>query len=166
MTCWRYRSLMTEPASMKVWSHQTATGSKIPENGCALCTVSVLRSGWPDGRRAALSLRYGCHIPSCDGSPMAKQRKWRILIADDEPAAHRGVRQLLAAFPQFTVAGECRNGAEVLAALDSVRPDVVFLDIQMPGVDGFEVIRRRTPERMPAVVVLTPYDPFALPALE
>lgn len=91
---------------------------------------------------------------------------WRVLVADDEPAARRGVRQLLAAFPDFAVAGECRNGAEVLAALDTVRPDVVFLDIQMPEVDGFEVIRRRTPERMPAIVFLTAYDQFAIRAFD
>lgn len=93
-------------------------------------------------------------------------RKWKALIADDEPAARRGVRQLLAAFPEFTVAGECRNGAEVLAALDTSTPDVVFLDIQMPGMDGFDVIRQRTIERMPAVVFLTAFDQFAIKAFE
>jgi two-component system, LytTR family, response regulator len=92
--------------------------------------------------------------------------KWSALIADDEPAARRGVRQLLAAFPEFAVAGECRNGAEVLAALDVSAPDVVFLDIQMPGIDGFEVIRRRSVERMPAVVFLTAFDQFAIKAFE
>ena len=92
--------------------------------------------------------------------------EWGALIADDEPAARRGVRQLLAAFPEFGVVGECRNGAEVLAALDVTRPDVVFLDVQMPGIDGFEVIRRRPAERMPAVVFLTAYDQFAIRAFE
>jgi two-component system, LytTR family, response regulator len=92
--------------------------------------------------------------------------EWRALIVDDEPAARRGVRQLLAAFPDFAVVGECRTGAETLASLDTLRPDVVFLDVQMPGIDGFEVIRRRTPDRMPAVVFLTAYDQFALRAFE
>src|SRR5690349_7321845 len=95
-----------------------------------------------------------------------KRAEWKALIADDEPAARRGVRQLLAAFPEFGVAGECRNGAEVLAALEMSTPDVVFLDIQMPGIDGFEVIRRRTAERMPAVVFLTAFDQFAIRAFE
>jgi two-component system LytT family response regulator len=92
--------------------------------------------------------------------------KWKVLVADDEPAARRGVRQLLAAFPEFAVIGECRDGREVLAALDALNPDVVFLDILMPEVDGFEVIRRRTSERMPAVVFLTAYDQFAIRAFE
>src|SRR5689334_22955870 len=95
-----------------------------------------------------------------------KQARWKALIADDEPAARRGVRQLLAAFPEFAVAGECRNGAEVLVALDNLAADVVFLDIQMPGIDGFEVIKRRTVERMPAVVFLTAFDQFAIRAFE
>jgi two-component system, LytTR family, response regulator len=92
--------------------------------------------------------------------------RWHVLIADDEPAARRGVRQLLAAFPDFVVAGECRDGREVLAVLEKSTPDVLFLDIQMPEINGFEVIRRRTPERMPAVVFLTAYDQFAIKAFE
>lgn len=92
--------------------------------------------------------------------------EWRVLIADDEPLARRGVRQLLAAFPDFEVVGECRNGMEVLACLDVLRPHVVFLDVQMPGATGFDVIRRRTPERMPVVIFLTAWDEFALKAFD
>jgi len=91
---------------------------------------------------------------------------WRVLIADDEPAARRGVRQLLSGHSSFAVVGECRNGVEVLQALDTAHPDVVFLDIQMPGLSGFDVIRRRTPERMPVVVFLTAFDEHALKAFE
>lgn len=92
--------------------------------------------------------------------------EWTVVVADDEPAARRGVRQLLAPYPEFRVAGECRDGRETLAALDTLRPDVLFLDIQMPEIDGFEVIRRRGAERMPAVVFLTAYDEFAIAAFE
>jgi two-component system LytT family response regulator len=92
--------------------------------------------------------------------------EWRVLVADDEPAARRGVRQLLAAYPAFQIVGECKDGAEVLEALDRLGPDLLFLDIQMPEVGGFEVIRRRTPARMPVVVFLTAYDQFALQAFE
>ncbi|HJT28260.1 MAG TPA: response regulator [Pyrinomonadaceae bacterium] len=95
-----------------------------------------------------------------------RQAKWKALIADDEPVARRGVRQLLASFPEFVVAGECRNGAEVLDAMNTSMPDVIFLDIQMPSIDGFEVIKRRTVERMPAVVFLTAFDQFAIRAFE
>jgi len=91
---------------------------------------------------------------------------WKVLVADDEPAARRGVRQLLAAHPEFAVVAECRTGEEVLQALDAAQPHVTFLDIRMPGMDGFEVIRRRTPEEMGAVVFLTAYDQFAIRAFE
>ncbi|MEP6495605.1 MAG: LytTR family DNA-binding domain-containing protein [bacterium] len=90
----------------------------------------------------------------------------RVLIADDEPAARRGVRQLLAPHAAFIAVGECRDGAEVLAAIEQHNPDVIFLDIRMPGIDGFEVVKRRTPERMPVVVFLTAYEQFALRGFE
>lgn len=97
---------------------------------------------------------------------MTTADSWRVLIVDDEPAARRGVRQLLAPYSQFVIVGECRDGREALAALDALRPDLVFLDIQMPEISGFEVIRRRTIDRMPVVVFLTAYDQFAIRAFD
>ena len=94
------------------------------------------------------------------------RNSWRVLIADDEPAARRGVRQLLAPYPRYTVVGECRDGREVLAALDSLGPDLLFLDVQMPEIGGFDVIQRRGVERMPVVVFLTAYDQFAIRAFD
>ena len=82
--------------------------------------------------------------------PAARTAPITVLVADDEPAARRGVRQLLAPFPDFAVVGECRDGREVLAALETLKPDVILMDVQMPEIDGFEVIRRRTSARMPA----------------
>jgi two-component system, LytTR family, response regulator len=90
----------------------------------------------------------------------------RALIADDEPLARRGIRQLLEAHPDVIVAGECRNGRETLRALNTLAPDLVFLDIQMPQLDGFEVLRAFGPARMPAVVFVTAYDEFAVRAFE
>jgi two-component system LytT family response regulator len=97
---------------------------------------------------------------------MAERHRWGVIVADDEPAARRGVRQLLAPFDDFRIIAECRDGRAVLEALDAMTADVLFLDIQMPELNGFEVIRRRTPDRMPAVVFLTAYDQFAIRAFE
>jgi two-component system LytT family response regulator len=92
--------------------------------------------------------------------------KVRVLVADDEPLARRGVRQLLAPHNDMTVAGECRNGPETLRALDALAPDLLFLDVQMPEMDGFEVLRTHGAERMPAVVFVTAHDQFAVRAFE
>jgi len=90
----------------------------------------------------------------------------RVLIVDDEPLARRGIRQLLEEHPVFEVAGEARNGREALRLMDTLAPDLVFLDIQMPGLDGFGVVRSYGAERMPAVVFVTAYDEFAVRAFE
>ena len=66
--------------------------------------------------------------------------KLRVLIADDEPLARERLRFLLSAQEEIEVAGECRNGREAIAALRESQFDVLFLDIQMPGKDGFDVI--------------------------
>ena len=77
-------------------------------------------------------------------------REIRALIVDDEPLARRGIRQLLDREPDVTVIGEARNGRDALRALRTLNPDLVFLDVQMPEIDGFEVLRAHGAERMPA----------------
>jgi two-component system LytT family response regulator len=89
-----------------------------------------------------------------------------VLVADDEPLARRGVRQLLAPHRDLIVVGEARNGAETLTALDALSPDLLFLDVQMPEMDGFEVLRAHGADRMPAVVFITAHDQFAVRAFE
>ena len=93
-------------------------------------------------------------------------REIRALIVDDEPLARRGIRQLLEKEEDITVVGEARNGREALRALRSLGPDLVFLDVQMPEVDGFGVLRAYGPERMPAVIFVTAYDAFAVRAFD
>jgi two-component system LytT family response regulator len=90
----------------------------------------------------------------------------RALIVDDEPLARRGVRQLLAPYPGIVVVGECRDGREAVRALTTMQPDLVFLDVQMPGLDGLSVIRIHGPERMPMTVFVTAHDAFAVEAFE
>jgi two-component system LytT family response regulator len=94
----------------------------------------------------------------------------RALLVDDEALARRGIRQLLAAHPEVTVVGECRNGQEALAALAAEAPDLMFLDIQMPVLDGFGVMRAaiaaRGAEQLPVTVFLTAFEEFALDAFE
>lgn len=92
--------------------------------------------------------------------------EWRVVIADDEPVARRGVRQLLARHPAWRVVAECRDGAETLAAITRHRPHVVFLDIEMPGMSGLEVARRWAGEGGPALVFLTAHTQHALAAFD
>jgi two-component system LytT family response regulator len=93
-------------------------------------------------------------------------RTWRAVIVDDEPPARATLRLLLGAAPDFSVAAECGHGEEALRAVARERPDVLFLDVQMPGMDGFEVLRQLGPAALPALVFVTAYDRYALQAFE
>ena len=90
----------------------------------------------------------------------------RVLIVDDEPLARRGLRQELERFPAVQVVGECASGAEAVDAVVERRPDLVLLDVQMPGLTGFDVIERVGADVMPAVIFVTAYDKHALRAFE
>src|ERR1051325_9365276 len=90
----------------------------------------------------------------------------RVLIADDEPLARRGLRTLLREARDVEIVAECGDGRETVQAIRAHSPDVVFLDVQMPDMGGFEVIETIGVERMPVVVFVTAYDAHALRALQ
>src|SRR6185503_12364544 len=89
----------------------------------------------------------------------------RVLLVDDEPLARALLRVLLSRDHGVEVVGEC-SGAEAAAEIARARPDIVFLDVQMPDVDGFEVLARLGPARPPVVVFVTAYDQYAVRAFE
>ncbi len=89
----------------------------------------------------------------------------RAVIVDDEPVARRGLRHLLLGHADVAVVGEARNETEAVRVLSSVKPDLVLLDIQMPGGDGFDVLRQ-VAEPLPIVIFVTAYDDYAVRAFE
>jgi two-component system, LytTR family, response regulator len=92
--------------------------------------------------------------------------KLKTLIADDESLARERLRFLLAADEDIVIAGECRNGSEVVAAIKAARFDVLFLDIQMPGGNGFEIIEQVGIAQMPITVFVTAHNHYAVQAFE
>jgi two-component system, LytTR family, response regulator len=90
----------------------------------------------------------------------------RILVVDDEPLARARVVNLLAGETGVSEIRECENGLEAVQAIEQWQPDLVFLDVQMPGLDGFGVVDRIGPDRMPVTVFATAFDEFAIRAFE
>ena len=92
--------------------------------------------------------------------------KIRTLIVDDEPLAREWVRNGLQTEPDLEIIGECGDGFEAVKAIASEKPDLVLLDVQMPGLDGFGVLASVDAEDLPAVVFVTAFDRYALKAFE
>ncbi len=90
----------------------------------------------------------------------------RVLIVDDEPLARRGIRQLLEPEKDFEIVGEAANGREAVSAIEKLAPDLVFLDIQMPLLDGFSFIEKLGAGLLPEIVFITAYDEHAIRAFE
>ena len=90
----------------------------------------------------------------------------RTLIVDDEELARRGLEIRLQKLSGVSIVGQCRNGREALAAVTDSSPDLMFLDIQMPGMDGFEVLRKMSGSNMPIVVFVTAFDQYAIRAFD
>jgi two-component system LytT family response regulator len=92
--------------------------------------------------------------------------KVRTLIVDDEPLARDRLRQLLRSEPEIEIVGECADGREAVATVQKTPPDLIFLDVQMPELDGFGVVEAIGAESAPVIVFVTAHDKFALRAFE
>jgi two-component system LytT family response regulator len=92
--------------------------------------------------------------------------KYKTLIVDDEPLARERLRTLLARDPDIHIVGECGGGRSAIAAVAKHNPDLMFLDVQMPEIDGFAVIEAIGPGAVPAVVFVTAHDQYAVKAFE
>ncbi len=97
---------------------------------------------------------------------MSKRSPIRVLVVDDEPLAREGIRLLLRGDAEVEVVGEAGSGTGAIQAITALRPDLVFLDVQMPERGGFEVLAALPPEEVPAVIFVTAYDRYALRAFE
>ncbi|MFP2910270.1 LytR/AlgR family response regulator transcription factor [Pyxidicoccus sp. 3LFB2] len=93
-------------------------------------------------------------------------KRFSVLVVDDEAPARAKVKRLLADDARFLLAGEASDGTEALARVSALRPDLLVLDVQMPGLTGFEVLEALGPEDCPAVIFSTAYDAFALRAFD
>jgi two-component system LytT family response regulator len=99
-------------------------------------------------------------------APGGDMKKIRTLVVDDEPLARERLTSLLSAEQDIEVVGQCRDGEEAVTTIVDHSPDLVFLDVQMPAMNGFEVIDAVGPERMPLVIFVTAYDQHALRAFQ
>ncbi len=90
----------------------------------------------------------------------------RTIIVDDEPLARRGLELRLQAAPDITIVRQCANGREAIASIAEDQPDLMFLDIQMPGITGLDVVAQVPQESMPMVVFVTAFDRYAINAFE
>jgi two-component system LytT family response regulator len=93
-------------------------------------------------------------------------KKLKVLIVDDEPLARQSIRVLLKDDPEIELVGECGSGAEALKVIQKYPPDLLFLDIQMPLMSGFEVLEKIDAEKIPAIVFVTAFDQYAIKAFE
>lgn len=96
---------------------------------------------------------------------MTENYKIRVLIVDDEPLGRGMIRRMMEAHPLAEIVGECENGREAVAAVETENPDLVFLDVQMPEMDGFAVLENLG-EKFPAIIFVTAYDEYAVRAFE
>lgn len=97
---------------------------------------------------------------------MSRSESVRTLVVDDESLARERILDMLARDPEIEVIGECANGQEAIETIESLSPDLIFLDVEMPGIDGFGVLEALSPNRIPTIIFVTAYDQYAVRAFE
>src|SRR5271163_2199483 len=95
-----------------------------------------------------------------------RQAPMKTLIVDDEPIARRVLREELEQFPEIKIVGEAEDGRQALEQIAKLQPDLVFLDLQMPVMGGFDVVRNLNSGRLPVIVIVTAFDQHAIEAFE
>src|ERR1700712_2284453 len=99
-------------------------------------------------------------------SPSSESKKIRAMIVDDEELGRDRIQSLLELQPDVEIVGICADGASAVETIERVQPDLCFRDVQMPDMDGFEVVENLEPARLPAVVFVTAHDGHAIRAFE
>ena len=95
-----------------------------------------------------------------------QSRRIKAIIVDDEPPARRNLRALIAGIPDIDLVKECGNGRDAVSSIRALEPELIFLDVQMPEMNGFEVLEQLTDQPLPVIIFVTAYDQYALKAFE
>src|SRR5687768_632811 len=172
------------PGSLRASGHETAWGSPRRRLGSTGSMAHTTSSRWRTATKAAswrgFASRSSSRMTSGTTFPWTRSRSpplrpprpvtdgrvIRVLVADDEPLVRRGLKTFITADPSLTLVGEARNGPEAVELIRTERPELAFLDVQMPELDGFGVLDALEGEPLPAVVFVTAYDEYAIRAFE
>src|SRR6476469_2988021 len=114
--------------------------------------VHSRNSNYGKGRAEAWSLRSIFRF-----AIMSTTEEIRVVIVDDEPIAREGIRVQIAKYPKASIVAECGDGLQAVTVIEKFKPDLVFLDVQMPGMDGFEVLQSLELDHLPVVVFVTAF---------
>ena len=151
---WAWRIPARGSSGLYGANHQLLFGE--PPGGGLMVTVTIPFKADELSRNRRLRRRHQrCRVT-----------KIRTLVVDDEPMARERILGLLAQETDVEVIGQCADGVQAVSAIQQLSPELVFLDVQMPAVDGFGVIKQVGPDKMPMVVFVTAYDEYALQAFE
>jgi len=118
-------------------------------------------------RRVQRSTKPSFVLPGLKfGAQMIESNRIRVLVVDDEPLARGMVREMLEADPEAEIVGECSNGRDAISAIKSLSPDLIFLDVQMPELGGFDVLEAFKDQHLPRIIFVTAYDQYAVRAFD